>query len=101
MYGLYWYRGNFIQAAIFGYDLYKKGDGNVEEIFNPVLRSFHRLMQFLPLMETVWQMAHILKGNGLTRIVIIMLSAVVAAVAHRQVNGILKISKDKECHSSF
>ena len=46
-------------------------------------------------------MAHILKGNGLTRIVIIMLSAVVVTVVHRQVNGILKINKDKECHSSF
>ncbi|MCL9778707.1 hypothetical protein [Neisseria subflava] len=46
-------------------------------------------------------MAHILKGDGLTRIVIIMLSAVVVAVVRRQVNGILKINKDKECHSSF
>jgi len=46
-------------------------------------------------------MAHILKGNGLTRIVIIMLSVVVVAVVHRQVNGILKINKEKECHSSF
>jgi hypothetical protein len=46
-------------------------------------------------------MAHILKENGLTRIVIIMLSAVVVAVVHRQVNGILKINKDKERHSSF
>lgn len=46
-------------------------------------------------------MAHILKGNGLTRIVIIMLSAVVVVVVHRQVNGILKINKDKECHFSF
>ncbi len=44
-------------------------------------------------------MAHILKGNGLIRIVTIMLSAVVAEVVHRQVNGILKISKDKECYS--
>ncbi len=46
-------------------------------------------------------MAHILKENVLIRIVIIMLSAVVAAVVHRQVNGILKINKDKEFHSSF
>ena len=46
-------------------------------------------------------MVHILKENVLIRIVIIMLSAVVVAVVHRQVNGILKISKDKECHSSF
>ena len=35
------------------------------------------------LMEMVWQMAHILKENVLIRIVIIMLSAVVAAVVHR------------------
>ena len=46
-------------------------------------------------------MAHILKENVLIRIVIIMLSAVVVAVVHQQVNGILKINKDKECHSSF
>ena len=46
-------------------------------------------------------MAHIPKENVLIRIVIIMLSAVVAAVVHRQVNGILKINKDKEFHSSF
>ena len=46
-------------------------------------------------------MAHILKGNGLTRIVIIMLSAVVVVVVNRQVSGILKINKDKECHSRF
>ena len=46
-------------------------------------------------------MTHILKENGLIRIVIIMLSAVVVAVVNRQVNGILKINKDKECHSSF
>lgn len=46
-------------------------------------------------------MAYILKENGLTRIVIIMLSAVVVVVVNRQVNGILKINKDKECHSSF
>lgn len=46
-------------------------------------------------------MAHILKENVLIRIVIIMLSVVVVAVVHRQVNGILKINKDKEYHSSF
>jgi hypothetical protein len=28
----------------FWYDFYKKGDVNVEEIFNSVLRSFHRRM---------------------------------------------------------